>query len=99
MGDQIRTIFRVVITFFPLTSFSKAILRAAELPSLCKSDRVRKKMENYAEIFGNIMRKKVTIMRKRCQIMQKFLKLIKLSPWLFLAYKIRVNVLPRIELL
>ena len=37
------------------------------------SDRVRKKMENYAEIIGNIMRKKVTIMRKRRQIMQKFL--------------------------
>ena len=32
------------------------------------SDRVRKKMENYAEILGNIMRKKVTIMRKRRQI-------------------------------
>ena len=30
-------------------------------------DRVRKKMENYAEIFGN-MRKEVTIMWKRCQI-------------------------------
>ena len=31
------------------------------------------KMENYAEIFGNIMRKKLTIMRKRRQIMRKFL--------------------------
>ena len=31
-------------------------------------------MENYAEIFGNIMQKKVTIMRNlRCQIMRKFL--------------------------
>ena len=40
------------------------------------SDRVQKKMENYAEIFGNIMRKKVRIMRKRHQIMRKFLKLI-----------------------
>ena len=39
------------------------------------SDRVQKKMENYTEIFGNFMRKKVTIMRKRRQIMQKFLKL------------------------
>ena len=28
------------------------------------SDRVRKKMENYAEIIGIIMRKEVTIMRK-----------------------------------
>ena len=35
------------------------------------SDRVWKKMENYAEIFGNIMQKKVTIMRKRHQIMRK----------------------------
>ena len=36
------------------------------------SDRVRKKMKNYAEISGNIMRKKVPIMRKRQQIMRKF---------------------------
>ena len=35
-----------------------------------------KKMKNYAEIFGNIMRKKVTIMRKRRQIM-----------WIFLHYR------------
>ena len=40
------------------------------------SDRVRKKMENYAEIFCNIMWKKMTIMRKRQQIMRKFLKII-----------------------
>ena len=38
------------------------------------SDRVWKKMKNYAEIFGNIMWKKVTIMQERRQIMQKFLK-------------------------
>ena len=59
------------------------------------SDRVRKKMENYAEIFGNIMRTKVMIMWKRRQIMRKFLKLIKLVPWHFLMYKIHFNVLPR----
>ena len=42
-------------------------------------------MKNYAEIFGNIMRKKVTIMPKRRQIIQKFLKINyrKLFPWLF----------------
>ena len=60
------------------------------------SNGVRKKMENCAEIFGIIMRKKVTIMRKRCQIIRKFLKLTKLFPWLFQTYKIHVNVLPRI---
>ena len=53
------------------------------------SDRVRKKWK--------IMRKKVTIMRIRRQIMRKFLKLIKLFPWLFQGYKILVNVLPRIN--
>ena len=42
-------------------------------PLIRPSDRVRKKMENYAEIFGNIMQKKVTIMQKRRQIMRKFL--------------------------
>ena len=36
------------------------------------SDRVRKKLKNYAEISGNIMWKKVPIMRKRQQIMRKF---------------------------
>ena len=60
------------------------------------SDRVRKKVENYAEIFGNIMRKKAKIMWKRRQIMRKFLKLIKLFPWHFQTYEIHVNVLPRI---
>ena len=48
------------------------------------SDGVRKKMENYAEIFSNIMRKKVMII----------LKLIKLFPWLFQRYKIHANVFP-----
>ena len=53
-------------------------------------------MENYAEIFGNIMRKKVPIMQKSRQITQKLLKLIKLFPWLFQTYKIHVNILLRI---
>ena len=53
-------------------------------------------MENYAEIWGNIMRKKVTIMQKRRQIMRKFLKLIGLFPWFFQMYKIHINILPRI---
>ena len=35
------------------------------------SDRVRKKITNYAEIFRNIMRKKVLIMRKTRWIMRK----------------------------
>ena len=56
-------------------------------------------MKNYAEIFGNIMWKKVTIMQKKHKIMEKFLKLIKLFPWLFPTYKIHVNILPRILVL
>ena len=52
-------------------------------------------MENSAIL----CRRKVTIMRKKRQIMQKFLKLIKLFPWLFSTYKIYVNVLPRILVL
>ena len=47
------------------------------------SDRVRKKMENHAEIFGNIIQKKVTIMQKSCQIMRKFLKLHQVVPLAF----------------
>ena len=50
------------------------------------SDRVRKKMENYGEIFSNIMRKKVMIIQK----------LIKLFPWLLQRYKIHANVFPSI---
>ena len=60
------------------------------------SDRVRKKMENYPEIFSNVMRKKVMIKQKRRQIMWKFLNLLKLFPWLFEMDEIHVNVLPRI---
>ena len=63
------------------------------------SDRVRKTVENYVEILGNIMRKKVTIMQKRRQIMWEFVKLTKLFPWLFPMYKIHINVLPRISVL
>ena len=44
-------------------------------------------MENYAEIFGNIMRKKVAIMRKKSQIMRKFPKLMKLFPLFFQRIK------------
>ena len=52
--------------------------------NICRpSDRVRKKTENYAEIFGNIMRKKVTIMRKRRQIMRKFLQFNKVASMAF----------------
>ena len=47
------------------------------------SDRALKEIGNYAEIFSNIMRKKVKIMQKRRQIMRTILKLIKLFPWLF----------------
>ena len=36
------------------------------------SDRVRKKMKNEMEIFGNIMRKKVTIMRKDARLCRNF---------------------------
>ena len=63
------------------------------------SDKVRKNMENYAEILDNIMQKKVTIMRKRRQIMWKFVKLIKLFPWLFPTYKVHVYISPRISVL
>ena len=39
----------------------RAVIKDHKRPS----DRVRKKMENYAEIFDNIVWKKVTIMRKK----------------------------------
>ena len=41
-------------------------------PVVRASDRVQKKIKNYAEIFGNIMQKNVLIMRKKCWILQKF---------------------------
>ena len=36
------------------------------------SDRVRKKINIYAEIVGHIMRKNMLIIRKKCWIMRKF---------------------------
>ena len=62
--------------------------RRCKYPLLFRpSDRVRKKMENYAKIFGNIMRKKVSIMREKSQIMRKFPKLMKLFPLFFRRIK------------
>ena len=55
-------------------------------------------MENFAEMFGQIMRKRVSIMQKKCQIIRKFLKLIKLFPRLFPAYKVHVKVFVTFEL-
>ena len=42
------------------------------------SDRMRKKIKDYAEIFGHIMRKYALIMRKLHRIMQKFKQFIEL---------------------
>ena len=42
------------------------------------SDRMRKKIKDYAEIFGHIMRKHALIMRKLHRIMRKFKQVIKL---------------------
>ena len=69
----------------------KKLMNAYQSRDLCNvdqplfrpSDRVRKKSENYAEIFGNIMRKKVTIMWKRRQIMRKFLQFNNVAPMAF----------------
>ena len=59
-----------------------------KLYSVRPSDRVRNKMKNYAEIFGNIIQKKVTIMRKRRQIMQNFfLKVDKVVPYKLTSYR------------
>ena len=42
------------------------------------SDRMRKKIKDYAEIFGHIMRKHALIMRKLLRIMRKLKQVIKL---------------------
>ena len=42
------------------------------------SDRMRKKIKDYAEIFGHIMRKHALIMRKLHRIMRKLKQAIKL---------------------
>ena len=42
------------------------------------SDRMRKKIKDYAEIVGHIMRKHALIMRKLHRIMRKFKQVIKL---------------------
>ena len=47
-------------------------------PQYMASDRMRKKIKDYAEIFGHIMRKHALIMRKLHRIMRKFKQVIKL---------------------
>ena len=61
------------------------------------SDRVRKKITNYAEIFRNIMRKKVLIMRKTRWIMRKIFGSLR-SPKItsFHAAEIELPPKPRI---
>ena len=66
--------------------------------SLCRaSDRVRKKITNYAEIFRNIMRKKVLIMRKTRRIMRKIFGSLR-SPKItsFHAAEIKLPQKPRV---
>lgn len=60
------------LKFVLLSIIGPRLVEASQLQLIRPSDRVRKKMKNYAEISGNIMRKKVPIMRKRQQIMRKF---------------------------
>ena len=47
-------------------------------PQNMASDRMRKKIKDYAEIFGHIMRKHALIMRKLHRIMRKLKQVIKL---------------------
>ena len=66
--------------------------------AICRaSDRVRKKMTNYAEIYRNIMRKKVLIMRKTCWIMRKIFRSLR-SPKItsFHAAEIELPPKPRV---
>ena len=63
-----------ILTFlaFPSVKFHKSWQRCYDYFALRRaSDRVRKKVTNYAEIFRNIMGKKVLIMRKTRWIMRK----------------------------
>ena len=46
--------------------------------TIMASDRMRKKIKDYAEIFGHIMRKHALIMRKLHRIMRKLKQVIKL---------------------
>ena len=83
---------KTIFDFLPKTFFLKfeyQLPNSVQIINRClqymyrPSDRVRKKSENYAEIFGNIMRKKVTIMWKRRQIMRKFLQFNNVAPMAF----------------
>ena len=58
------------------------------------SDRVRKKITNYAEIFRNIMRKKVLIMRKTRWIMRKIFGSLR-SPKLTSFHAAEIELLPK----
>ena len=53
-------------------------LEYRQYPFDMASDRMRKKIKDYAEIFGHIMRKHALIMRKLHRIMRKLKQVIKL---------------------
>ena len=57
---------------------SLIIERSLRNPKDMASDRMRKKIKDYAEIFGHIMRKHALIMRKLHRIMRKLKQVIKL---------------------
>jgi len=63
------------------------------------SDRVRKKMKNYAGIFRHIMQKNMLITQKTCWIMQKFKQFITLIIVSFHSFFCHLNYLVRFILL
>ena len=58
--------------------FCKELIDIILYPYNMASDRMRKKIKDYAEIFGHIMRKHALIMRKLHRIMRKLKQVIKL---------------------
>ena len=60
------------------------------------SDRVRKKITNYAEIFRNIMRKKVLIMRKTRWIMRKIFGSLR-SPKITSIHAAEIDLPPKLR--
>jgi len=63
----------VLVKVFNLFYHKRLSIDHAHFPLTVYLYKSGKKGKLYADIFGNIMRKKVTIMRKRHQIMQKCL--------------------------
>ena len=92
--DNYRQISSIIdlSTTFSMIDFDRQVMSCLNRPS----DRVQKKIGKLCANFRRYYVEESDNYAEKMQIMRKFLKLIKLFPWLFQTNKIHVNVHPGI---